>query len=141
MAAIAKIIVATGVSSGLVHFTFTTELTTSNKTQGFEVIKQLLETGQSYKIILGARNTQRTQEAYDALKFDRTANPITIIPCELNDLRTVESFASSVLQKLGQEKVDYLLLSAGISKGAEEKGPHGSKWCESLVVNHYCKLP
>jgi len=120
MANLAKTVVATGVSSGL----------------GFEAIRQLLEQSQPYRIILGARNTQRTQEAYDALTFDRATNPITILPLELNNLRNIQTFAKETLAKVGQDPIDYLLLNAGISNGAEQPGPHGSKWCESVVVNH-----
>ncbi|KFH45997.1 WW domain-containing oxidoreductase-like protein [Hapsidospora chrysogenum ATCC 11550] len=120
MATAAKTIIATGVSSGL----------------GFEAVRQLLEQPQPYRVILGARSPQRTQEAYDALTYDRTANPITVLPLELNDLRNVQSFAKEALEKLGQDKVDYVLLNGATSKGAEEPGPHGSKWCEALIVNH-----
>lgn len=59
--------------------------------------------------------------------------------CELNDLKGVKTFAQRTLEKLGQDKIDYLLLNAAISNGSQEKGPHGSKWCESLIVNHFCE--
>ena len=100
----------------------------------------MLEHTQPYKIILGARNTQRTQEAYDALTFDRNANSLAVLPLELNDLKGVRTFANDVQSKLGQDSLDYLLLNAGISNGTQEPGPHGSKWCESLIVNHLCTL-
>jgi NAD(P)-dependent dehydrogenase (short-subunit alcohol dehydrogenase family) len=119
MASLAKTIVATGVSSGL----------------GFEAIKQLLEQTQPYKIILGARNTSTTQTAFDGLKFD-SANAVSVLPLDLSDLKGVKSFAEKTLEKLGQNKIDYLLLNAGISNGAEKPGPHGSKWCEAYIVNH-----
>ncbi|KAM6527797.1 hypothetical protein FALCPG4_008838 [Fusarium falciforme] len=120
MASLAKTVVATGVSSGL----------------GLEAIKQLLEQTQPYKVILGARNIQNTQKAYDALQYDRTANAVTILPLDLSDLKGVKSFAEKTLEKLGQGKIDYLLLNAGISNGSEGPGPHGSKWCEAHIVNH-----
>ncbi|KAH6896667.1 hypothetical protein B0T10DRAFT_474878 [Thelonectria olida] len=119
MAALAKTIVATGVSSGL----------------GFEAIKQLLEQTQPYKVILGARNTSATQTAYDGLKFDSN-NAVSVLPLDLADLKGVKSFAERTLEKLGQDKIDYLLLNAGISNGSEKPGPHGSKWCEAYIVNH-----
>lgn len=121
MATTAKTIIATGVSSGL----------------GFEAIKQLLGQAQPYRVILGARNTQRAQHDYDALSYDRAASSVTVLPCELNDLRGVKTFAQQALEKLGQDGIDYLFLSAAITKDAKEKGPYGSKWCESLIVNHY----
>ncbi|KAF5014006.1 hypothetical protein FDECE_36 [Fusarium decemcellulare] len=120
MASLAKTVVATGVSSGL----------------GLEAIKQLLEQTQPYKIILGARNIQNTQKAYDEMQYDRGANGVSILPLDLADLKGVKSFAEKTLEKLGQSKIDYLLLNAGISNGAEGPSPHGSRWCESYVVNH-----
>ncbi|KAH7143651.1 hypothetical protein EDB81DRAFT_796092 [Dactylonectria macrodidyma] len=120
MASLAKTVVATGVSSGI----------------GFEAIKQLLEQAQAYKVILGARNTSSTQAAFDGVQFDKAANGVTVLPLDLSDLKGVKSFAEQTLAKLGQSKIDYLLLNAGISNGAEEKGPNGSKWCEAYIVNH-----
>ncbi|KAF7561161.1 hypothetical protein G7046_g2982 [Stylonectria norvegica] len=120
MASLAKTIVATGLSSGL----------------GFEALKQLLEQAQPYKLILGVRNTQSTLAACDGVKYDKEANSVTALPLELSDLKDVKSFAEKTLAKLGQSKIDYLLLNAGMSKGAEGPGPHGSKWCEAYVVNH-----
>ncbi|KAK7432302.1 hypothetical protein QQZ08_001249 [Neonectria magnoliae] len=120
MASLAKTIVATGVSSGL----------------GFEAVKQLLEQSQAYKVILGARNTSSTQSAFDGLQFDRAASGVTVLPLDLSNLKGVKSFAEQTLAKLGQSKVDYLLLNAGITNGAQEPGPNGSKWCEAYIVNH-----
>ncbi|KPM40289.1 hypothetical protein AK830_g6278 [Neonectria ditissima] len=120
MASLAKTIVATGVSSGL----------------GFEAIKQLLEQSQAYKIILGARNTASTQDAFDAVQFDKASSGVTVLPLDLSDLKGVKSFAEQTLAKLGQSKIDYLLLNAGISNSAAEPGPNGSKWCEAYIVNH-----
>jgi NAD(P)-dependent dehydrogenase (short-subunit alcohol dehydrogenase family) len=121
MASISKTVVATGVSSGI----------------GLEAIKQLLDQSQPYRVILGARNTQRAQNSYDELKYDRSASGVTILPLELNDLKGVKSFADQTLEKLGQGKIDYLLLNAGLGgTSADGPGPHGSKWCEPHVVNH-----
>ncbi|KAK1766610.1 hypothetical protein QBC33DRAFT_541582 [Phialemonium atrogriseum] len=120
MTTIAKTIVATGVSSGL----------------GFEAVKQLLGQAQPYKVILGARDTDRTQSAYNDLGFDTSKHSLAILPLELANLKTVRSFAQQTLDRLGQDKLDYLFLNAAIAKGAEEPGPHGSKWCEAHVVNH-----
>ncbi|KAF4495722.1 hypothetical protein FAGAP_8141 [Fusarium agapanthi] len=121
MSSLAKAIVATGVSSGI----------------GFEAIKQLLSQSQPYRVILGARNTKNAQKAYDELKFDRESHGVTVLPLELNDLKGVKSFAEQTLDKIGREKIDFLLLNAGLGGvAAEGPGPHGSKWCESHVVNH-----
>lgn len=103
-------------------------------------MKQLLEQSQPYRVILGARNTQKAQQAFDGLNYDKEANPLSVIPLDLADLKSVKSFAEQTLDKLGQTKIDYLLLNAGISNSAEEPSPNGSKWCEAHVVNHLCEL-
>lgn len=103
-------------------------------------MKQLLAQPEPYKFILGARDTERTKKAYDELKFDSAKHSLTVLPLELSNLKGVKSFAQQTLDKLGQEKLDYLLLNAGMAKGAEGPGPHGSKWCEAYVVNHLCKV-
>ncbi|KAK2595283.1 hypothetical protein QQS21_006998 [Conoideocrella luteorostrata] len=121
MASLAKTVVATGFSSGL----------------GFEVLKQLLEQATAYNIILGARDTKTTSSAVEKLQYDRTANGVTVLPVDLADLKGVNSFAKQTLDKVGQGKIDYLLLNAGMFRAAEEKGSHGSKWCEAAVVNHF----
>jgi len=119
---IAKTVVATGASSGL----------------GFEAIKQLLAQAQPYKFILGARDTQKTQAAFNELQFDSSKHSLTILPLELSDLKGVKAFAQQSLDALGPDntKLDYLLLNAGITNDAKQAGPHGSKWCEAYVVNH-----
>lgn len=123
MASAAKTVVATGASSGL----------------GLEAIKQLLAQSQPYKVIFGARNAPRAQQDYDGLTYDRSKSSVSVLPLELNNLKGVKTFAQETLEKLGSDKIDYLFLNAGISDGAEAKGPFGSKWCESLIVNHYCE--
>ncbi|KAI0884766.1 NAD(P)-binding protein [Annulohypoxylon maeteangense] len=120
MSTIAKTIVATGATSGL----------------GFELVKQLLAQTQPYKFILGARDTKTAQAAYDGLKYDGNRHSLTIVPLELSNLRTVKTFSQQVLDKVGQDKVDYLLLNAAIAINADEPGPHGSKWSEAYIVNH-----
>ncbi|VUC26121.1 unnamed protein product [Clonostachys rosea] len=120
MSTIAKTVIATGVSSGL----------------GFEAIKQLLQQAQPYKVILGARNTEATENAYSSLSFERSKHSLSVLPLELNNLKDVKSFAHQALGKLGDDSIDYLLLNAAISDPAQGPGPHGSKWSEILVVNH-----
>ncbi|POR35559.1 Uncharacterized protein TPAR_04260 [Tolypocladium paradoxum] len=124
MATLAKTVVATGVSSGL----------------GFEAVRQLLEQSQPYRVILGARDTKTTNAAFDKLQFDRSANAVTVLPLDLADLQGVKTFAQQALQKLGQETVDYLLMNAAMIKGTDVAGLHGSKWCETVIVNHFCVL-
>ncbi|KUI56278.1 Retinol dehydrogenase 13 [Cytospora mali] len=116
----AKTVVATGASSGL----------------GFELVKQLLAQAEPYRFILGARDTETTKKAYDELKFDSATHSVTVLPLELSNLKDVKSFSQQTLQNLGQDKLDYLLLNAGVAKGAEGPGPYGSKWCEPYIVNH-----
>jgi hypothetical protein len=70
------------------------------------------------------------------LKFDTAKHSVTILPLNLSDLRSVQSFAKQALSELGQNKLDSLLLVAGMLNSADGSGPHGSQWCESYVVNH-----
>ncbi|KAI8963076.1 NAD(P)-binding protein [Daldinia sp. FL1419] len=120
MATTAKTIVATGASSGL----------------GFELVKQLLDQTEPYKFILGARDMKTAQATFDGLEYDSNKHSVTIFPLELSNLRTVKSFSQQTLDKLGQDKIDYLLLNAAIGKNSDGPGPHGSKWSEPYLVNH-----
>ncbi|KAI8634008.1 hypothetical protein F5Y19DRAFT_196650 [Xylariaceae sp. FL1651] len=122
MSTIAKTIVATGATSGI----------------GFEAVKQLLAQTQPYKFILGARDLQSTQKAYDGLQFDSTKHTVTILPMELTNMKSVKTFAQQTLEKLGQSPIDYLMLNAATAmyKKVAETGPHGSKWIEAYLVNH-----
>lgn len=102
-------------------------------------MKQLLAKPEPYRFILGARDTEGTKKAYDDLKFDSATHSLTVLPLELSDLKGVRSFAGQALEKLGRDRLDYLLLNAGMAKAASGPGPHGSKWCEAYVVNHLCE--
>lgn len=104
--------------------------------QGFEAIKQLLQQAQPYRFILGVRDTKRTQAAYDGISYDTQKHKLTLLPVELADLRTVKTFARQTLDTLGDDKLDYLMLNAGMNKAADQPGVNGSKWCEAYVVNH-----
>ncbi|KAI2617489.1 NAD(P)-binding protein [Hypoxylon sp. NC1633] len=119
MATVAKTIVATGATSGL----------------GFELVKQLLAQTQPYKFILGARDTTRAQAAFEELKYDSTKHSLTVLPLELSNLKTVKTFTQQTLEKVGQDKIDYLMLNAGMVKEASTPLP-GSKWSETYIVNH-----
>ncbi|KAJ7186124.1 hypothetical protein C8R46DRAFT_982931 [Mycena filopes] len=117
----AKTVVATGASSGL----------------GFEAVKQLLGRQERYRFILGVQEVVETQEAYKALQFDASLHSVDLLPLELSDLKSVQSFARQVLEKLGSgEILDVLWLNAGMSRPATAPGPNGSKWCETYIVNH-----
>lgn len=102
-------------------------------------MKQLLAQAEPYRFILGARDTERTKKAYDELEFDSATHSVTVLPLELSNLKGVKSFSQQTLHKLGADKLDYLFLNAGMAKGAEGPGLHGSKWCEPYIVNHLCK--
>jgi len=120
MATMTRTLIATGASSGL----------------GFELVKQLLQQSQPYKLILAARDTQRAQAAYDELQYDNKKHKLMILPAELTNLKTVKSFAEQALQKLGNDKLDYVMLNAGMFEAPGSKGPDGSKWSHSYLVNH-----
>ena len=99
----------------------------------------LLEQTQPHRFILAARDTKRTQSAFDDLKYDAGKHDLSLVPVELADLRTVKSFAQQTLSKLGPSKIDYLLLNAASSRPAVDVATNPSKWCESYVVNHLCE--
>ncbi|KAH8895973.1 NAD(P)-binding protein, partial [Thozetella sp. PMI_491] len=120
MATTVKNIVATGATSGI----------------GFEIIKQLLGQTQAYDITLGARDIQRTQAAFNKIQYDTAQNSLTILPLELSNLHTVKTFAQEVLQKLGEQKIDFLLLNAAALDAADGPGPNGSSWSVQYLVNH-----
>ncbi|KAH8690228.1 hypothetical protein BGW36DRAFT_390403 [Talaromyces proteolyticus] len=120
MSTSAKTIVATGASSGL----------------GFEVVKQLLEQSQNYTFILGCRDPENAKVAFDALKFDTAKHTVCVLPLDLSDLRSVQSFVQQTLTELAGKNLDYLFLNAGMLGKADGPGPHGSQWCEPFVVNH-----
>ena len=101
-------------------------------------MKQLLVQNQPYRFILGVRDTQRTKAAFDEVQYDSANHSLTLLPLELADLKNVRSFAQQALQHLGETKVDYLFLNAGMYKSAAGPGPHGSRWSETYIVNHLC---
>lgn len=108
--------------------------------QGFELVKQLLAQAEPYRFILGARDTARSKKAFDELKYDAAKHSLTFLPLELANLKGVKSFAQQTLEKLGNDKLDFLLLNAGMVKAADSH-VEGSKWCEPYIVNHLCKSP
>ena len=101
-------------------------------------MKQLLVQNQPYRFILGVRDTQRTKAVFDEVQYDSAKHSLTLLPLELADLKNVRSFAQQALQHLGETKIDYLFLNAGMFKSAAGPGPHGSKWSETYIVNHLC---
>ncbi|KAI1388372.1 NAD(P)-binding protein [Hypoxylon trugodes] len=118
MATLAKTVVATGATSGI----------------GFELVKQLLTQTQPYKFILAARDAKTAQAAFDSLKYDTSKHSLTIIPSDLTNLKTVKTFSQQALEKIGQDKIDYLMLNAATVKTVDEPGV--SKWCGTYIVNH-----
>lgn len=96
---------------------------------------------QPYNFILGARDTARTTAAFGEVQFDSARHSLTILPLELSSLKGTGAFAQQALKKIGNKKLDYLFLNAGLAGDASKPtGPDGLKWCEPLVVNHICKL-
>jgi len=121
MSASPKTVVATGASSGL----------------GFEAVKQLLEQSEiSYKFIVGCRDVKAAEAAYGALKYDAAIHSVTFLPVDLANLKDVRPFATKVLEILGDTKIDYLFLNAGMIKDASGPGPNDGMWCTAYVVNH-----
>lgn len=113
----------------------------ANFVQGLEVVKQLLQQSTTpHRFVLGCRDTTATESAYEAIKYDDKKHSVSILPLNLSNLKSVKSFAHESLQQVGSNKLDYVLLNAGMSKDANELGPNGSQWCEPLVVNHLCEF-
>lgn len=81
----------------------------------------------------------RTQTAFDKVHYDAATHNLSVLPLDLANLRSVKSFAQQSLEKLSKDKLDILLLNAGMNKAAKGPGLHGSNWCEAYVVNHLCK--
>lgn len=96
----------------------------------------MLQQPEPYKFILGARDTVKTRAAYDGLTFDKEKNTISILPLDLSNLKSVQTFAQQALAELGPHRLDYLFLNAGMLDSANGPGPYGSQWCEGYVVNH-----
>lgn len=61
---------------------------------------------------------------------------MSVLPLDLLNLKSVQSFAKQALSELGHRPLNYLFLVAGFLANADGPGPHGSQWCESYVVNH-----
>lgn len=95
---------------------------------------------QSYRLILGVRDTQRTKAAFDEIQYDSAKHSLTLLPLDLSNLKNVRTFAQQTLQHLGEDKLDYLFLNAAMFKSAAGPGPNGSKWSEAYITNHLCKL-
>ncbi|KAG6282448.1 hypothetical protein E4U48_004170 [Claviceps purpurea] len=107
--------------------------------KGFEVLQQLLARRRPYRIIFDARNTEAAVQAIEKLDYDRTFHTVVVLSLDLCDLSKVKTFARQAQETVGQDKIDYLLLNAGMMKAVVEKQPYTSKWCESALVNHFCE--
>jgi len=99
----------------------------------------LAQTTQSYRFILGCRDTQLTGTALEGISYEKAKHNVKLLPLDLSNLKTVKSFASDALTELGNDKLDCLFLNAALithsNKG--EAGPHNSKWGASCLVNHF----
>ncbi|KAG6139252.1 hypothetical protein E4U12_007568 [Claviceps purpurea] len=104
---------------------------------GFEILQQLLARRRPYGIIFDARNTEAAVQAIEKLDYDRTFHTVVVLSLDLCDLSKVKTFARQAQETVGQDRIDYLLLNAGMMKAAVEKQPYTSKWCESALVNHF----
>lgn len=70
------------------------------------------------------------------IAFD-SSNKVDVLQLDLADLKEAKSFAQATLEKIGDAKIDFLLLNAGISMPAVANS-RGYKWCETAVVNVFC---
>ncbi|EGX95933.1 Short-chain dehydrogenase/reductase SDR [Cordyceps militaris CM01] len=122
MASAAKTIVATGLTSGL----------------GFEALKQLLQAPQPYRIVLGARNVSGMEQSLRDVP-SASPNMVEVLPLDLADLQGTKQFAEAALRAVGDAKIDYLFLNAGITDPAAAN-PRGYRWCEQAVVNHVAQF-
>ncbi|KAM3448849.1 hypothetical protein NHJ6243_010056, partial [Beauveria neobassiana] len=107
-------------------------------TGGFEALKQLLQAPQPYRVVLGARNPSGMQLSLRDVTFE-SANKVEVLPLDLADLKGTRTFAEATLDAIGDAKIDYLFLNAGITKPAVVN-PRGYRWCESAVVNHVAQF-
>lgn len=79
--------------------------------------------------------------AFDKLEYNRDTHKVTVLDLDLIDSQKVKSFAQQALRKVDQDRIDYLLLNAGMIKSAEEKPPYKFKWCDTVIVNHFGEWP
>ena len=99
-------------------------------------MRLVLQGNEPYHLVLGCRSVKDTRAAYEGIKYDTSTHNIIFLPLDLSHLKTVKEFAKQTLDALGHDKIDYLMMIAGLSKGAKEPGINGSKWCEPFIVNH-----
>lgn len=86
------------------------------------------------------RSPAKVQEALEQLGYDKSKHSVSILECDFADLQQVKGFAEQALEKLGNDKLDELLLNHAIIKPTSETpGPRGSKWDEAYIVNHLCE--
>ena len=89
---------------------------------------------------MGARNVAKANEDLSQVSYNKAdGNSASVLPIELSNLNTVKAFATETLAKLGEKKIDYLLLNAGIGGTPSSAGPYGASWIEPLIVNHVCE--
>ena len=95
---------------------------------GYESSLQLLRLKAS-KLILGVRNTDRGNDARQSLLADsevKRVNPeakIKVSQLDLGDDQSVAAFANRTLRE--EERLDVLLLNAGINLARWEQSPSG----------------
>ena len=91
-----------------------------------------------HHFILGVRDPAKSKSEFDNLQYDSSKHDISLHKVDFSNLREVRTFAQEALAKLGEDKLDYVLLNHAIVKDAKGPGPHGSPWSEQYVVNHQC---
>jgi NAD(P)-dependent dehydrogenase (short-subunit alcohol dehydrogenase family) len=84
-------------------------VTGANKSIGFEVVRQLLDSG--YYVYLGSRDLQKGSVAAAQLKSDR----VEVVQIDVSDAASIESAAKGLTEKINS--LDVLINNAGISGG------------------------
>lgn len=86
-------------------------------------------------MLLGCRDPESTRLAYEQANLP-PRHEFKYLPLELSSLIRASDFATAVLQDMGEEKLDTLLLCAAISKSTSGENEKVGKWSQAFIVNY-----
>jgi len=115
-----KTLIATGCSSGI----------------GLDIIRQVIAQPTPWTIHLAARTPDKVSSAVSSFSHGSSSTTANAHHVDLLELHSVQSFASSTLQALGDSKLDYLLLNAGMLGNEREPPVKGARYTDAFIVNH-----